>query len=122
MNVKSHNSITLIFAAILFNTACGQKTISNRLAFSPEGFPRMVYVDDEVRKLKTSADIPSHRPVYVEVRTKEGHQRAGKLLRITEIEVVLHEAVYRKIAGNGFRIIENKIAVPKQDVLIMKVW
>jgi hypothetical protein len=120
--MKSYSYIAAILAAFLFNTACSQKNLSNRPAFSPEGFPRMVYVDDEVQKLKTSVDIPSHRPVYVEVRTKEGHQRAGKLLRITEIEVVLHEAVYRKTAGDGFRIIESKIAVPKQEVLIMKIW
>jgi len=120
--MKPYNYIALIFAAFLFNTACTQKTLNNRPAFSPEGFPRMVYVDDEVQKLKTSADIPSYRPVYVEVRTKEGHQRAGKLLRITENDVVLHEAVYRKAAGDSLRKVESKIAVPKQNVLIMKVW
>jgi len=120
--MKPFNSIALIFAVVLFNTGCNRKTLNNQPVFSPEGIPRMVYIDDEVQKLKTSADIPSYRPVYVEVRTKEGKQKAGKLIRITDSEVVLHQAVYRKVAGDSLFKVESKIAVPKPDVLILKVW
>jgi len=120
--MKLHNSIALIFAALLLNVACNKKALNNQPIFSPEGFPRMVYVDNEVQKLKTAADIPNYSPVYVEVRTKAGDQKAGKLLRITESAVVLHQAVYRKTAGDSLLKVENKITVPKQEVLILKVW
>lgn len=120
--MKLFNSIAMLFAAVLMMTACQQKTLNNRPVFSPEGFPRMVYVDDEVQKLKTSADIPDYRLVYVEVRTKEGEQKAGKLIRITEGEVVLHQAVYRQVAKDSLSKVESKIAVPKHDVMILKVW
>jgi len=120
--MKLFNYIAIIFAVALFNTACNQKNLNNQPVFSPEGFPRMVYVEDEVQKLKTSADIPSYRRVYVEVRTKTGEQKAGKLIRITAGEVVLYQAVYHQAAKDSLIKVESKISVPKPDVLILKVW
>ncbi len=120
--MKPYNYIALIFVAVLFNTACNKKTLKQQPVFSPEGFPRMVYVDNEVQKLKTSGDIPSGRPVYVEVRTKTGEQKAGKLIRITDSEVVLQQAVYRRAAKESLLQVESKIAVPKPEVLILKIW
>lgn len=113
------------FAAValcLFGVACGNKTFNRQPVFARDDQPRMIYIDDEVQKLKTTADIPSYRPLYVEVRTKTGMQKAGKLIRITDGEVIFAQQNYCKTGGDSLRYVESNVRVPKPEILIMKVW
>jgi len=121
--MQLHNLVKFAVAALwLFTVACANKTYNNQPVFARDDQPRMVYIDNEVQKLKTSADIPSYRPLYVEVRTKAGTQQAGQLIRITDGEVIFTQQTYRKAAGDSLYKVESKVSVPKPEVLILKVW
>lgn len=121
--MKLQDLIKFAAAALwLFTIGCANKAFNEQSVLLREDEPRMVYIDNEVQKLKTSTDIPSYRPHYVEVRTKAGAQQGGKLLRITEGEVTFMQQTYRKAAGDSLRKVENKVSVPKPEILILKVW
>lgn len=121
--MKLQNLIKFTAAALwLLTVACANKAYNQQAVLLREDEPRMVYIDNEVQKLKTSTDIPSYRPLYVEVRTKAGAQQGGKLIRITEGEVIFTQQTYRKAAGDSLRKIENNVSVPKPEILILKVW
>jgi len=118
-----HNRYTawVIFAYLLFYLACA-RTIYNHQYFPKQAFPKMVYIEDQVQRLKTEADIPDEKQIYIEVETKSGTQETGRLIRITENDLVLSRGFYYSTVKDSTLRIENKIALPKQEILILKVW
>ncbi|GEM_PF-6349268 len=106
---------------LLFNLACA-RTIYDHKYFPKQAFPRMVYIEDQVQRLKTEADIPDERQIYIEVETKAGTQETGRLIRITEKDLVLSRGFYYSTVKDSTLRIENKIAIPKQEILILKIW
>jgi hypothetical protein len=109
------------FLFLLFNLACA-KTVYNHRYFPKQAFPKMIYVEDQVQRLKTKADIPDEKQIYIEVETKAGIQETGRLIRMTEQDLVLSRGFYYSTVKDSTLRIENKIAIPKQDILILKIW
>jgi hypothetical protein len=88
---------------------------------NPTGVVQSI-VNFKVRRLKTEADIPEERQIYIEVETKTGTQQTGRLIKITEKDLVLSRGFYYSTVKDSTLRIENKITIPKQEILILKVW
>ncbi len=120
--MKRDKHVILWFCAcLLFNMACAKKLYLHRF-YPDETFAKMVYVGDEVQRLKTEVLIPNEKLVYVEVRTKQGKLETGKLIRATEWDLYIGRRFHFAKANDGKSKIDHIIVIPKGEILILKVW
>jgi hypothetical protein len=118
--MRSQNWLrTLIIALTILSAACAPSL--NRY-YPRETSPRMIYVGDEVNGLRTRADLTAANPVYSEIRTVEGGKTTGLLVRITESDLVLNEGYYYSVVNDSLQRQESQRVIPKDDVLILKIW
>lgn len=113
--------ILWLCACLLFNMACAKKLYKHHY-YPQETFAKMVYVGNEVQRLKTGEFIPNEKLVYVEVRTKKGKLETGKLIGITEWDLIISRRFYFAKANDETSKVEDVIVIPKGEVLILKVW
>jgi hypothetical protein len=109
-----------VLSFLLFGVACSSK--QHIQEYTPkQAFPRMIYIEDQVKPLKTE-DVIDEKQIYVEVRTKKGTKETGKLIRITENELVMSRGFYYPFEDESLSKFESEITIPKQDIFILKVW
>ncbi len=110
----------LVLSFLLFGVACSSK--QHIQEYTPkQAFPRMIYFGDEVEPLKTE-NVIDEKEIYIEVRTKKGAKETGKLIRITENELVMSRGFYYPFENESLSKFESEITIPKQDIFILKVW
>lgn len=114
-------AVLWLCAYLLFNMACAKPLYDHRY-YPEETFAKMVYVGNEVQRLKTEVLIPNEKLVYVEVRTKQGKLETGKLIRITEWDLYISRRFYFAKTSDGTSKVDDIIAIPKGEILILKVW
>jgi predicted DNA-binding antitoxin AbrB/MazE fold protein len=83
--------------------------------------PRMVYVGGQLEPIRT-ADLSNGEKIYAEVRTTEGVKETGKLIRISENDLILSEGYYYSTVNDSLKRFESQKVIPKEDILILKVW
>ncbi len=83
--------------------------------------PKMVYVGSQLEPIRTS-DLSRGEQVYAEVRTKQGVKETGKLMWISENELILSEGYYYSTVNDSLKRFESQKVIPKEDILILKVW
>jgi len=84
--------------------------------------PRMVYMGDDVRNLKTVPGRLYNKQVYVEVTTAEGVAATGKLLRIGKDDLVVSPGWYYSTEKDSTMKIDIEKVIPKDKVIILKVF
>jgi hypothetical protein len=82
----------------------------------------MIYVHDEVESLKTVQDLPEGEGIYTEVRMADGKKETGRLIRITEFDLVLNDGYYYSMVNDSLTRIESQKILPKEDILILRIW
>lgn len=90
--------------------------------FPVDELPRQVYVENQVHQLTTNGTIAESDRVLVEVRTIEGRQEKGRLISISESEILMSSTFYYEADGDSTAKIEKEVVIPKDEVLILKVW
>ena len=114
-----------VCGTLIFSTACSEsvrKHDKQVLVQQPDDFPRKIYVENQVNSLNTRVELPVEKRMYIEVTTKEGLKERGKLIRITDRELVVSGG-FRYITRNDSLVkVEKRVNIPKEDVLILKVW
>ncbi len=113
--------VLALFVYLVFNMACS-KSLHKYENFQRQDFPRMVYIENEVEPLNTQVTLPGESKIYVELRKKDGVMETGRLIRITEKDVILSRGFYYSTVSDSTVKAENKIVIPKEDILILKVW
>ncbi len=87
-----------------------------------ESLPQRIYFDDELNLIKDEKDLSKERLIYTEIRTREGEERTGKLIRITESNLILSEGYYYRSVDDTLTRVENRKVIPRADILLLKVW
>jgi hypothetical protein len=87
-----------------------------------ERLPQRIYFGDELNLVKDEKDLSNERLIYTEIRTREGEERTGKLIRITESDLVLSEGYYYRSVDDTLSRVENRKVIPRADILLLKVW
>jgi len=107
------------FVMILLTAACAK----THYPYAPKAeMPRMIYVDKDLQNLKTDDGKLTGQRVYVAVTTKEGTMETGKLVRITELDLVMiPEYYYESVNDSVFKYEPEKV-IPKDEILILKVY
>ncbi len=90
--------------------------------YPADEMPREVYVEDQVNPLNTNGALPEENRVIVEVRTIEGRQEKGRLIRISERDILLSPEFRYVAEGDTTGKEEKVVTIPKEEVLILKVW
>ena len=112
-------AILALMACLVTTVACSSSI--NR--YHPgEMAPKMVYIGDDLEHIKTRQDLVDENRIYTEIRTKSGLKESGMLVRITESELVLSEGYHYSMIDESMTRVENYKNIPKEEVLIMKVW
>ncbi len=119
MNCRNYTTLVL-FVCLLLPLACA-KTLHR---YQPqETLPKIIYIENDAQFLKTQHEIPLERQMYTEVRMADGDLETGRVLRITEEDLILSTGYYYAVVDDTSRIrIENEKVIPKEDILIMRVW
>jgi len=113
--------VLALFVYLVFNMACS-KSLHKYENLPKKDFPRMVYIENEVEPLNTQVTLPGESQIYVEIRKKDGVMETGRLIRITEKDVVLSQGFYYSTVSDSTVKAESKIVISKEDILILKVW
>lgn len=87
-----------------------------------ETAPKMVYIGDDLEHIRTARDLVDENRIYTEIRTKSGVKESGMLVRITDDDLILSRGYHYSKVDDSMTRIENYKNIPKEDVLIMKVW
>ena len=116
--------IVLILISVL-STACSESVRKHEkqvLVQQPDDFPRKIYVENQVNSLNTRVELPAEKRMYVEVTKKDGLKERGKLIRITDRELIVSGGFHYITRNDSLVKVEKKVTIPKEDVLILKVW
>ena len=81
--------------------------------------PRQVYVEDQVMGLEISDLMTDAATPFVSIRTMEGNEVNGKLLDITERDLIVDEGI---TPANQTTARAHQTVVAKNEVLILKIW
>jgi hypothetical protein len=111
--------ILLLLVYLAFTMACGETLYHY---YPKETLPKKIYVGNEVELLKTNVDIPLERQMYVKIRTKTGVEENGRLIRITEEDLIFALGYYYSTINDTLRRLESQKVIPKDEILILKIW
>lgn len=117
--------LVAIFGTLILCTACSQtvrKHEKQLLVQRPDDYPRKIYVDTQVNPLNTREELPTEKRMFVEVTKRDGEMEMGKLIRITNEELLLSGGFRYETKNDSLVKVERKVNIPKEDVLILKVW
>jgi len=110
----------MILVMVFLTLACGRAYYS----YMPTTeFPRMVYIEKEdILNLGTVASRLYAGTVYVDVTTRDGVKRTGKLLRIDEGELMMSPSYYYDMAEESAGKVDVEVIIPKDQITILKVY
>lgn len=119
MCIRLITAVSIVFSVSLLG--CSENL--HRYDYAPkEDFPRMVYIGNEVQPLNTQTELPKEKQFFVEVRKKNGENQYGKLIKITETELVVSLGYHYTAVNDSTFKEENRAIIPKKDVFILKVF
>jgi hypothetical protein len=110
----------MILVMVFLMLGCGRTYYS----YMPTAeFPRMVYFEKEdILNLGTVASRLYAGNVYVDVTTRDGVKRTGKLLRIDEGELMMSTGYYYEMAEDSAGKVEVEEVITKDQIIILKVY
>jgi hypothetical protein len=110
----------MILVMVFLMMACGRTYYS----YMPTTeFPRMVYFEKEdILNLGTVAGRLYAGDVYVDVFTRDGVKRTGKLLRIDEGELMMTPSYYYDMGEESSGKVDIEVVIPKDQIIILTVY
>lgn len=119
MSMRITVSVLVVFLIAFLACSKGLR----RYEYVPnETFPKMVYIENQVQSLNTRIELSKNNRIFVEVRRKSGESQYGRLIRITESDLVVSQGFYYSTKDDSTFKKESKVVIPKGDVFILKVW
>ena len=90
--------------------------------YSSKGaFPKMVYMENEVNPVTTNV-IPEEREIYIEVTKRDGKKESGKLISISQEDLIFSTGYYYSTVNDSTVRIDNRIVIPKENILVLSIW
>jgi hypothetical protein len=115
--------VKFLTIALAFTALCSTNCTQKLLRYTPrEALPRMIYLESEVHSLRADSNSLEGKQMYVELRTKQGGMESGRLVEITEEDIVLAPGFYYTAVNDSVRKVVPRVAVPKGNVFLLKVW
>ena len=113
---------SIIFLSLLLATvSCKNVYLYGKSSSFPhDTTPSMVFFDDQVMSLSPKT-YPSDRWIYVEYTTKTGAFVKGRLLEVTDSDLVISRGYYNDKVDESI-IYEDAYNVAKNEVMLLKVW
>jgi hypothetical protein len=112
--------MAMILVMVFLTLSCGRayyRYVPNTM------LPRMVYMgDEEILNLGTVAARLYDRNVLVEVTTRDGATRTGKLLRIDEGELMMSPSYYYDMSEESSGKVDVEEIIPKDQIIILKIF
>ncbi|MBN2089291.1 hypothetical protein JW964_06745 [candidate division KSB1 bacterium] len=84
--------------------------------------PKTYFIGDQVELLRTKMILSPEKGPYVEINLKNGQKEDGKLIQILEKNIELNTGYYLKSKNGSLIRVEKNISIPKNEVLLMKVY
>ena len=118
-------SLVNIFIILLVYSSCSSVKYQYKYKenFKHDGYPKEVYIDDQVYSLNTNGNLMEDQRRYAEITTMDGNHFGGKLFNIS------YEYVTLSIGSDvdfkdkiPLEKDEVKIEIPKEDIIILKIW
>jgi len=103
--------------------ACGKSSVKKYLPLT--AYPRAIYIENQVDKVQTEGKIAEKKNIYVDVSTRDGMKKSGKLIEISKESVRLTEGYYYATDKNNKALIKldkDEVIIPKTEILILKIW
>ncbi len=90
--------------------------------YARSDFPKQVFLEDQIDALNSRGILPTEYQSYCEIRKKDGTYHSGKLINIAEKYVYL--SIGYDLEGSRIRQRkkEKNIKIPKDEILILKIW
>ncbi len=111
---------TMLLVIMLLTLSCGRtyyKYVPNTI------LPRMIYMgEEEILNLGTVAARLYDKNVFVEVTTRDGVTRTGKLLRIDEGELMMSPSYYYDMSEESAGKVDVEEVIPKDQIVVLKVY
>jgi len=110
----------MILVMVFLSLACGRTYYS----YMPTTeFPRMIYVGNEdILNLGTVAARLYAGTVYVDVTTRDGVRRTGKLLRIDEGELMMSPSYYYEMSEESSGKVDVEEIIAKDQITVLQVY
>jgi hypothetical protein len=117
--------LVLLFCFLLLS--CSSKFTNYRFDpnVAPTTYPKNIYIEDQVFPLNTRGNLSLQDQGYVEIRLKGGEFYSGKLINIEYKDIILSEGSSYNSTTDGDKTIpfsERTISIPKEEILILKMW
>jgi hypothetical protein len=111
----------MILVIVFLTLSCGGRTYYRYVPNTV--VPRMVYLgEEEILNLGTVAARLYDKNVLVEVTTRDGATRTGKLLRIDEGELMMSPSYYYEMTEESAGKVDVEEVIPKDQITILKVY
>ena len=110
----------MILVIMLLTLSCGKTYYS----YVPTAeYTRMVYMEKEdILNLETVAARLYDKQVYVEVTTRDGKKRTGKLIRIDGGDLMMTPSYYYDTVDESMVRVDVEEVIPKDQILVLKVF
>jgi hypothetical protein len=91
--------------------------------YKQDDYPKEVFIDDQIFKLNTNGNLMEDQRSYAEITTIDGNHYGGKLLNISYEYITL--AIGSDVDFKDRIPLEKdevKVEIPKEEIIILKIW
>lgn len=89
-------------------------------SFPHDTTPAMVFFDDQIMTLSPKT-YPADRWIYVEYTSKSGAFVKGRLLEVTDTDLIVSRGYFHDNADESI-IYEDAYNIAKDQIMLLKVW
>jgi hypothetical protein len=91
--------------------------------YKHDGYPKEVFIDDQIHTLNSNGNLMEDQRSYAEIITIDGNHYEGKLFNISYQYITLSIGSDVDFKDRiPLDQDEVKIEIPKEDVIVLKVW
>ncbi len=110
----AHRCFLLAIGALLLGCA----TPLHRYT-TPSSMPSLVLIEDQVYDLRNNLPMPASR---AEVHLRDGRKISGKFLAFDAGQIEISPGFDFRTVEGSTTAVDRRVALAKQDILILKIW
>ena len=124
MVVKIISLLSILITFVVYSSCSSVKyQYKYKENYNRNGYPKEVYIDDQIYTLNTNGNLMEDQRSYAEILTQDGNHFGGKLINISYKYVTLSTGSDVDFKDKiPLEKNEAKIEIPKEDILVLKIW
>lgn len=111
----------IILVILLLTLSCGGGKVYYNYVPNTD-LPRMVYWEEDILPLETVSGRLYNKQVFVEITKRDGETQTGKLVLIGKTDLVMTSQYYYSTLGDSLVKVDVEAVVPKDEIVILKVF